>query len=91
MQNYYVFVVEWDLFSLQQNVNFCLICFVVRWQKQDSFILPKIAIRTLRAVLFASKNLKDGNPRTILCMYCISYLETSKLDPLASLEIKYTI
>ena len=41
--------------------------FLVRWQKQDSFILPTIVMLTLCAVLFASRNLKDGNLRTILC------------------------
>lgn len=51
-------------FSLQQTGCF----FFVRWQKQDSFILPTIVILTLYAVLFASRNLKDGNLRTIPCM-----------------------
>ena len=41
--------------------------FLVRWQKQDSFILPTIVILTLCAVLFVSRNLKDGNLKTILC------------------------
>ena len=41
--------------------------FLVRWQKQDSSILPTIVILISCAVLFASRNLRDGNLRTILC------------------------
>ena len=38
-----------------------LFLIVIRWQRQASIILPMIAIQTLLAALFVSKNLKDGN------------------------------
>lgn len=62
LQNVFCSRCRLKLFS-QQNCSFCL----VRWQKQDFFILPTIVILILRAVLFVSRNLKDGNLRTILC------------------------
>lgn len=38
-----------------------LFLIIIRWQRQASIILPMIAIQTLLAALFVSKNLKDGN------------------------------
>lgn len=78
LQNVFCSRCRLKLFS-QQNCSFCL----VRWQKQDFFILPTIVILILRAVLFVSRNLKDGNLRTILCtqeLYEIySYIATISL------------